>query len=212
MTPYFLFVGWHNYGIEVVRKLATEQHKRHILQAFKSYNKYVKVIYAKGWHYEFQDQLISGLEKNRGYVPGEWIKSLVELDRADAVDALIEYFKYGWNNHTTYNRIASIAGIEAKLEAAIPVAWETASQNNKYAMAELTPKALETGYRPAFKFVMTALVSSTGLPEHAFDAHALALRYTDQVGSPSEIFKWYKNNQQRIKFDPDRELFLRKLV
>ena len=47
-------VGWHNYGIEVIKKLATEQHKKHILQALKTYSKYAKVIYTKGWHYEFQ--------------------------------------------------------------------------------------------------------------------------------------------------------------
>jgi hypothetical protein len=201
-------VGWHSYGIEVIKRLATEKHKPQIKSALKAYSKYAKVIYAQGWHHEFQATLIQGLRNNRGYVPAEWIVALVEIDGEDARAVLLEYFKYGWNNHITYLKIAGLPGINEALDKAIPVAWETASQNNKYALGDLTPKALELGYLPAFKFVMNSLLDNAGIAKHSFDAHSLAKRYTSQTGSTEEIFNWYKNNMTNIRFDGQQRLFV----
>ena len=198
-------VGWHNYGIEVISKLATEQHKSQIRDSLKRYSKYAKVIYAKEWHFEFQEQLISGLHRNRNYVPSEWIQALAEIDRPDARRVLIEYFKYGWNNHTTYKRIADIDGIEPELQKALPVAWETSLDNNLYAVRELTPRALEIGYKPALRYVMAELAKP---PKRGFDAHALAQRFTDQTGSTQAILDWYKRNQHNIQYDAERNLFV----
>ena len=201
-------VGWHNYGIEAIKKLATEQHKKLIFKALKNYSKYAEVIYLKGWHFDIQDELIKGLRNNRTYVPQEWIKSVSEFDRQDARDVLIEYFKYGWNNHSTYNAISSLKNIEPQLQEALPIAWETARQDNKHAMADLTPKVLDLGYMPALKYTVSALIYNANMQKHWFDAYDLVKRYTEQSGSPSEIMQWYKVNQRKIRFDPERKLFV----
>lgn len=201
-------VGWHNYGIEVIKRLATDQHKSRIIDTFKRYSKYASVIYAKDWHHEYQGLLIEGLRKNRHYVPSDWIKAVAEFDREDARQVLIEYFKYGWNNHITYKYIAGLSGIDAELAKAIPIAWSTASEKNPHAQGELTPRALELGYKPAFKFVMTSLASNAGKPRYSMNPHALALRFTDQTGSATEILRWYKSNQHSIRFDGDSKLFV----
>lgn len=198
-------VGWHNYGIEVISELATDRHKAQILDSLKRYSKYARVIYAKDWHWEFQDRLINGLRRNRGYVPTEWIRAVAEFDRDDARQVLIEYFKYGWNNHVTYKQIADLDGIEAQLHQAIPVAWETASEKNVHAARELTPRALELGYKPALRFVMAELAKP---PNRSFDAQGLAQRFTEQTGSAQQILSWYQINQHGIRFDPARLLFV----
>ena len=201
-------VGWHNYGIEVIKKLAAEKHKNQIVDALKTYSKYASVIYARGWHHEFQSLLIKGLRNNRGYVPADWIKAVSEFQKDDARVALIEYFKFGWNNHITYKYIAGLPGIEEALNKAIPIAWETARQNNKYAMGDLTPKALELGYKPAFKFVMASLIDNAGQPKHSFDAHDIAIRFTEQTGSARQIMQWYKLNKNNIRFDSSSIMFV----
>ena len=200
-------VGWHNYGIEAIKKLATERHKPLIFKALKHYNKYAEVIYIKNWHFEVQDELIRGLRNNKGYVPSEWLKAVSEFNRDDARHVLVEYFKYGWNNHSTYNIISTLSNIENELAEAIPVAWETARENNKIAMGALTSKALELGYMPAFRFVMISLLDNANIQKHWFDAYALATRYTNQTGTAREIMGWYKANKGRIKFNPDQKIF-----
>jgi len=201
-------VGWHNYGIEVIKKLATDKHKNQIVDALKTYSKYASVIYAKGWHHEFQNLLIRGLRNNRGYIPADWVKAVAEFERDDAHDVLIEYFKYGWNNHITYQYIAPLPNITDKLNRALPIAWETALQNNKYALGDLTPEVLQLGYRPAFKFVMTSLIDNADQPKHSFDALGLARRFTSQTGSAEAILNWYRNNQTNISFDATQKLFI----
>lgn len=201
-------VGWHDYGIEAIKKLATEEHKKLIFNALKTFNKYSSVIYINGWHHEIQQELIKGLRNNRGYVPSEWIKAVAEFEREDAREVLIEYFKYGWNNHSTYNHIAGIKGIEPRLKAAIPEAWETARRDNKYALGMLTPKALELGYMPAFRFVMVSLLDNASRPKHEFDAHSLAITYTVLTGNAREILSWYENNQRNIVFDAARKRYV----
>jgi hypothetical protein len=200
-------VGWHNYGIEVITQLATDRHKLQIVDSLKRYSKYARVIYAKGWHHELQGRLIDGLRKNRGFVPTAWIKAVAEFDREDAKAVLIEYFKFGWNNHITYQQIVGIKSIEEELQKAVPVAWETASENNQYARRDLTPRALEVGYKPALKFVMGELASADR-PDPAFNARALAHRFTEQTGSAQEILSWYRINQRSIRFDSDRSIFV----
>lgn len=200
-------VGWHNYGIEAIKKLATEQHKLPIFKALKNYNKYAEIIYQNGWHFEIQDDLINGLRNNRGYIPHAWIKAVSEFDRQDARAALVEYFKYGWNNHSTYGIIAGLKDIEPQLREALPVAWETARENNKHAMAELTSTVLELGYMPAFQFTISSLIDNANMQKHWFDAYALITRYTEQTGSPSEIMNWYKLNQYKIRFDTIRKIY-----
>ena len=201
-------VGWHNYGIEVIKKLATEKHKNQIVDALKTYSKYASVIYVHGWHQQYQNLLVRGLRNNRGYVPTDWIKAVSEFDRDDAREVLIVYFKFGWNNHITYKYIAGLDGIEEKLNQAIPVAWETARQNNKHAMGDLTPKALALGFRPAFKFVMASLVDNASQPKHSFNAHDLAIQFTDQTGNAREILAWYKANKNNIRFDQAKVMFV----
>lgn len=200
-------VGWSNYGLEAIKKLATEQHKQDIFKALKTYSKYAEVIYLNRWHFEIQDELINGLRNNRGYMPSEWIKSVSEFDREDAKKVLIEYLKYGWNNHSTYNIVSGLNNIDEELSIALPVAWETARENNKHAMAELTSKVLALGYQPAFKFLMLSLVDNAGMKKHWYNAHDLALRYTDQTGTPQEILAWYKRNQSRIYFNQGKNIF-----
>jgi len=117
-------VGWHDYGIEVINKLATEQHKAHIFNALKTHNKYARVIYTREWHFEIQDKLITGLRNNRGYVPSEWLKAVSEFDRQDARHVLVEYLKYGWNNHSSYKLIAGIKDKNAQLTEVLPIARE----------------------------------------------------------------------------------------
>ena len=200
-------VGWHNYGIEAIKRLATDQHKQLIFKALKNYSKYAEVIYPNGWHFEIQDELIKGLRNNRAYVPSEWLKSVSEFDRLDARETLIEYFKYGWNNHSTYNIISGIKNIDTQLREALPIAWETAREDNKHAMAALTSKVLELGYMPALKFTIGSLIDNANMQKHWFDAYALVTRYTDQTGSPREIMDWYRVNQKKIRFNPERKLF-----
>lgn len=200
-------VGWHDYGIEVIKKLATEEHKLHIFKAFKSYSRYAEVIYHNGWHFEIQDVLISGLRNNRNYVPHTWLKAVSEFDRQDAREVLVEYFKYGWNNHSTYRIISGIKGIEPQLRDALPVAWETAREGNNFALAALTSKVLEQGYMPALKFIINSLIDNANMKKHQFDAYALVKRYTEQTGSPSEIMNWYNLNQSGIHFDSMRKIF-----
>ena len=201
-------VGWHDYGIEAINKLATEQHKEHIFNALKTHSKYVIIIYTKAWHFEIQDELIKGLRNNRGYVPSEWLKSVAEFDRQDARDVLIEYFKYGWNNHSTYGIVSGLKDIDAQLNEALPVAWETAREKNKHALADLTPKVLDLGYMPAFKFVIRSLVDNANMKKHWFDAYDLATRYSNQTGTAKEIMAWYKANQKKIHFDSEKKLFV----
>lgn len=203
----YTHVGWHDYGIEAINKLATEQHKQLIFKALKTHNKYARIIYSHAWHFEVQDELIKGLRNNRGYVPSEWLKSVAEFDRQDARQVLIEYFKYGWNNHSTYGIISGLKDIDVQLNDALPTAWETARENNKHAMAELSSKVLELGYMPAFKFVIMSLVDNANMQKHWFDAYGLATRYTDQTGSARDIMAWYKMNHKKIRFDYDRKLF-----
>lgn len=160
------------------------------------------------WHHKFQNLLVSGLKNNRGYVPTDWIKAVAEFDRDDAKEVLIEYFKYGWNNHITYKTIASLIGIEERVRRAIPITWETAGQSNKYALGDLTPKFLELGYRPAFKFVMASLADNANQPKHSFNALNLARRYTDQTGGVAEISNWYRNNRSKIQFDTLEKIFV----
>lgn len=201
-------VGWHNYGIEVIKKLATDKHKNQVVNALKTYSKYASVIYAKEWHHEFQNLLIKGLRNNRNYVPADWIKAVAEFDRVDAQDVLIEYFQYGWNNHVTYKHIAGLPGIEVKLNHAIPIAWETARENNRHALGDLSPRVLELGYKPALKFVVASLKDNAKLPKHAFDALGLARRFTNQTGSANAILTWYQNNQATLRFDATQKLFV----
>lgn len=200
-------VPWSDYGLEAIKKLATEQHKKHILKALKTYSKYAEVVYLNGWHIEIQDELIKGLRNNKGYMPSEWIKAVSEFDRPDARAVLIEYFKYGWNNHSTYNIVSGLKGIDEELNKALPIAWETARENNKHAMAELTSKVLALGYEPAFKFLMLSLADNAGMQKHWFDAHGLATRYTDQTGTAPEILAWYKRNQNKIHFNSEKNIF-----
>lgn len=200
-------VPWSDYGLEAIKKLATEQHKKHILKALKTYSKYIEVVYLNGWHVEIKDELIKGLRNNKGYMPSEWIKAVSEFDRPDARSVLIEYFKYGWNNHSTYNIVSGLKGIDEELNKALPVAWETARENNKHAMAELTSKVLALGYQPAFKFLMLSLVDNADMQKHWYNAHDLALRYTDQTGAPQEILAWYKRNQTKIHFNQEKNIF-----
>lgn len=202
-------VGWSDYGLEAIKKLASEQHKKQIFKALKTYNKYAEVIYLNGWHFEIQDQLIKGLHNNRGYMPSEWIKSVSEFDRQDARKVLIEYLKYGWNNHSTYNIVSGLDNIDEELNKALPIAWETARENNKHAMAELTSKVLPLGYQPAFKFLMLSLIDNANMQKHWFNAHELALRFTDQTGDADEILAWYKRNQTKIHFNQEKNLFTR---
>ena len=201
-------VGWHSYGIEAIKKLATEQHKNLIFKALKNYNEYIEVIYLNGWHFEIQDKLIKGLRNNKAYIPSEWLKSVAEFDRQDARDVLVEYFKYGWNNHSTYNIISGLKDIEPQLREALPIAWETALEDNKHAMAALTSKVLELGYMPALKFTISSLIDNANMQKHWFDAYALVTRYTEQTGSPRKIMNWYRVNQRIIRFDPERKLFV----
>ena len=201
-------VGWHNYGIEVIKKLATRKHKNQIVDSLKTYSKYASVIYAKGWHHELQDLLIRGLRNHRGYIPTDWVKAVAEFEREDAQEVLIEYFKYGWNNHITYQYIVALPNMTEKLNRALPLAWETARENNKYAMGDLTPAVLQLGYKPAFKFVMTSLTDNAGQPKHSFDALSLARRFTSQTGGAETILNWYRNNQANISFDTAQKLFV----
>ena len=201
-------VGWHDYGIEVIGRLAEDRHKAQIIDALKRYSKYARVIYRRGWHHEFQDRLVAGLKGNRGYVPAEWIRAVAEFERADARAALIEYFKYGWNNHVTYKHIVALDGIEADLARAIPIAWTTASEKNPHAQGELTPRALELGYQPAFRYLMARLQQDSGKPAYSMNPHALALRFTEQTGSDEEIYRWYRANRERIRFDAERKVFV----
>lgn len=200
-------VGWHNYGIEAIKQLAKERHKAQIVDAMKRYSKYASVLYAKGWHHEFQQRLIDGLRNNRGYLPSDWIRAVAEFERDDAREVLIEYFKYGWNGHITYKYIAALEGIEDSLASAIPIAWENTGNTNKYARGELTPRALEQGYKPAFRYLMSELKQNGARAKYSMDAYSLAQRFTGQSGSPEEILNWYRNNQPEIKFDPARSIF-----
>lgn len=201
-------VGWHDYGLEAIGKLATEQHKAAVFKALKTHNKYAKIIYLKEWHFEIQDELIKGLRNNRGYVPSEWLKAVAEFDRQEAKDVLVEYFKYGWNNHSTYNIVSGLKGVDEQLKDALPIAWETARENNKHAMVDLTSKVLELGYMPAFKFVMMSLMDNANMQKHWFNAYELALRYTEQTGTAREIMEWFRLNQKHIRFDAGKKLFI----
>lgn len=45
-------------------------------------------------------------------------------------------------------------------------------------------------------------------PKHSFNAHSLAIQFTDQTGNAREILTWYKVNKIKFHFDVTQNIFV----
>jgi len=193
--------GWSLYPVMAIEHLASDVHKRMILDALPRQRKLVRVVIAKGWQKDARKTLLEVMRFEEGYLPTEWIQAVASLRDPQTYTALLNYLVNGWNRHVTYKLIRHLPGID--LTRALPAAWEAAlGANNRYEVHALLADTLAVGHLPAMDYAMEQLGVPAGKDRLPFNARALALRHLPRYGSNDDIRAWYRKHRQRLQFDP----------
>ena len=199
-------VGWGaSHVIEALKRLATDDHKTMILDAFPYNHCLVEVIWRKRWEHDARKILIDELRTRPDFLPTEWIEAVASFQDPETYDDLKVYLVNGGNRHYTYEAIKDLPGIQ--LEEVVAKAWERAKRRGRWEPVNMGKAAIEFGHIDALECAINELGAPPWRSDRMRDAREVVLRHIEFRGTNEEIRRWFHANKDRLVFDPETKKF-----
>lgn len=184
------------YFVAAIATLATDEHKKMVLEQLPYRKELVKVVIAKGWARDARAILVQELKEDT-QLPMEWYEAMVQLEDPSTYDLLLDKLVTDLDRESIYDAIKTMPGI--KLDEAVAKAWDK-TKDVPYQRDSFAGVAAAHGNVEALGVVFDNLNNRTryymgGSPRQ------FVLRMTDATGSNTDLRAWYDANRTTIRFD-----------
>ena len=213
----------HNYYLNrAIDHLAQPDQKVMIIADLPTNTDLLAIIVHHGWQVDARDELIAGLEANKGdpnaprpgdqafsYIGTGWIQAVAGFQDPATYPALREYFV----NHAdqpTYQALKTLPGFDSA--GALKDAWAKAQAPGRemWRVGNLLPLAAQAGYPDVPASLLKLLSDKNGRYPYPHQvARRLARLYTPAVGkTDDELAAWFKTNGANLVFDPAQKKYV----
>ena len=195
------------YARSAIPNLVTKKDKKKILEALKIYPQLITCVVKNGWTKDAKEIIFDRLKHNYGgaYLPPQWINTAVELASKKEYGLLEKYFITGMNPDMTYKALNQLEGFD--LKKAVDKAWKYQKRGAQpWQKRQMAAIAASFGHKDALKYLVNAY--RTEINQHLKGQIRTSLyQLTGQTLSPKEMYKWYKDNESKLTFDPDESSY-----
>ncbi len=197
-----------NYYVQyALPSLVTEKNKKQILKALTVYPELITCVEKMGWGKDAKKTIFERLkQRNPGYLPCQWIDIAVQLASPKEYDALENYFINGNNPDMTYKALNQLEDFDIK--KAVDKAWEYQKNAGEiWTRSQMAMIAAKYGHKDALKYLIYDCRIENN-PHIASQIKASLYQLTGKTLSPKKMFKWYKENEAKLVFDPENEEYI----
>ena len=193
------------YVIPAIIRLATEEHKKLILDALPDYNDFVKVVLDKGWEQDAKAILVEEVAARPRFLPTEWIEAVAHLKDPETYDDLKAYFINGPNRGWTYKSIRHLPGFD--LREAVAQAWEKTKSGKGWEAKDVAVIAVQHGHLDALEYLVRWLAEYPDDEPKVYGARSTILHHIPFRGSNEAIAEWFEKNKNQLVWDPKTKKF-----
>ena len=191
--------------VHAVRRLATQEHKKMVLDALPICPDLVEVVIANGWVQDARDILINELRSGQVSLPIEWINIVASFRDPSTYGDLRAHLVHGSNRLWTYKAIKNLPDMD--LHEAVAEAWQRC-RYREWEARSMAPVAVEYGHIDALELLVNALDGhSVDLMGGSYSPRSVVLNHTEARGTNEEIRRWFNENKDRLVFDAHSKKF-----
>lgn len=191
---------------DLIEKLARDEHKEAILDAFKRHLELAGVIRSKGWGQDALPTLREKMALELSYYPVPLIALVVDLAEVDLYPHVLAYLRDGTNRGFTAEELAR-AALRGDPFDPVPGLLDALSRCDDQERGQLAAARLSLGRAKA----LAPLLRAARAAEEEWEARRAydALRKHVAVpGAREEFLSWMEANAEKLRWDPARKQFV----
>jgi hypothetical protein len=194
------------YITQAVEGLARREHKEEILDYLPIVPELASIVVRYGWAQDARETLLAGLKYPTRYIPHEWLQAVANLGDEEALEALKAHFVVGRNRETTFKILRMTPGI-GDLDALVADAWDRARAEGGDEALDTAQVAVGYGHEDALDLLIQFLASGYDSRGSAPFVRQAVLMHTEARGTAEGLVDWYRENKDRLQWDPDARRF-----
>jgi len=201
--------GAHFYMSNAIKRLVRPEDEALILQSLADEHDLAEIVVKFGWQPDARDTLISGLAREKHYLPADWIKAVASLQDPSSYPALRSYLVNGNNKRQTFDSIRQLPGFDAP--GAVDEMWQKARHGSRHeAMNEgICEIAAEYGHLDALDMAAGILETEKNQWELK-QARRVITKFTEAAGDDPALVAWCQGRRDKLVFDPQSGKFVLK--
>ncbi|MCP4155909.1 MAG: hypothetical protein GY757_49750, partial [bacterium] len=201
-----------SYTMQAIKRIAGPESKEQILNILEDYynehSNFFDIVCREGWDEELMDFLKEKLESEEaGDYLVSWVKNgCCQPDRSLYPLIKSTFMKLGnsYRCEQVFPWVKDLPGID--ISDILPTLWTRNKHRNDDLTAAIIPSVMASGFPDALE-VAVRLAGSNDLC-NCHDLWPNIRRYTDFKGKKKDIYQWYEQNKDRIKFDKKTNKYL----